>query len=183
MEFFKPQKIQGFTLIEILVSVAVFLVASILGVGTLLSMTNAQNKAMAIRAAMDNIGFGFEVMTKEIRTGESFHCGISNFDYSTNPRDCAGGGPSFTFINALGSTVTYRAENGRLEKSSDGGTTFLPLTAPEVDVERIRFYVEGSSPSDTLQPKVTMVMGVKSGVRLPAEIDLQTTITQRRIDY
>src|SRR3989344_6257155 len=95
---------KGFTLLEVIVSLGVFTIAILISLGTIFSITDAQKKAVAFQNTLDNIRFGLESMSKEMRTGYSFHCGL---DISTEPLDCSGGG-GITFINALGDIVTYR---------------------------------------------------------------------------
>jgi len=85
----------GFTLLEMLVSLAVFSVALLIIMVTLFSVFNAQRKAIAIQNAQDNLRFAFEHMTKEIRVGRVFHCGISGT--LTQPQDCPNGSTPSSF--------------------------------------------------------------------------------------
>jgi hypothetical protein len=58
------------------------------------------------------------------------------------------------------------------------------MTAPEVNITNLSFYVVGSSPSDTLQPKVTMLVSgyvaISSGQQ--SVFNLETSVTQRIYD-
>ncbi len=166
---------KGLSLIEMVVAIGLFGVAVTIGVGLILSLTKAQAKAINIRAAMDGLGFAMEIMTKEIRTGSS---------YSLS------GPGEFSFTNAVDDDITYRLASTRLERKctgtcgGGGNTDFLPITSSEVKVQRLGFYLhgEGVLPADTEQPWVTIVMGVRAGAKDAAEVNLQTTVTQRRID-
>lgn len=180
----------GFSLLELIVALAVFTVAITIGAGIVLSVLAAQSKAINVQVVEDNMAFALESMSKEIRTGKSYHCGADNSDYDSFPQSCppnsppqpGDGGQSFTFINAVGDTVMYRVLGGQLEKTSDG-VSFLPITSPEVNIERITFYVYGAEPSDNFQPMVIISMSAKVGEKFVSEINLQTTITQRMIDF
>lgn len=178
-------KKQGFTLIEMIVAVAVFSMVALISAGSLLAIVDAQAKATALRSAQDGINFSLETMAKEARTGRSFHCGASISDFSPTPQDCLSGGPSFTFINNAGQTVTYRANSGRLEKILNADTLHpLVLTSPEVNITRLTFYVRGAPAHDWIQPRATLILNGTAGIKvqLKSQLNIQTTITQRLID-
>ncbi|MDO8555110.1 MAG: type II secretion system protein [bacterium] len=169
----KNRKIKnnGFTLIELIVAIGLFGVAMVIGVGLLLSLIAAQKKAIAIRAVMDNIGFAFETMTKEIRTG---------YSYSTNVN-------YFSFSNGSNSHVEYYASNGQLMRCSKVGSNcsldeFLPVTSPEVKVERLVFLLSGQASGDKKQPRVTVIMTVSSNDKYITSYTLETTVSQRQTD-
>src|SRR3989344_277833 len=94
---FSKKNSGGFTLLEMLVALAVFTIAISLSLSSLLAITASQKKAVALQNVYDNARFAFEAISKEIRTGTSYHCGASLADVpeSASPRDCPfpGGGP------------------------------------------------------------------------------------------
>ncbi len=83
---------------------------------------------------------------------------------------------------------------GRIYRSvdSDAPEDFLPVTAPEVKITSVRFYVYDTeplnfitgTPSDTKQPRVVMIVvgyaGQKDSTR--SRFHVQTTISQRTLD-
>jgi len=177
----------GFLLIEILVAVSIFAVAATISAGALMSMTDAQQKVLALRIVQDNLSYALDTMGKEIRTGSSYHCGIDINDFLATPRDCSvfPGGPSFTFINSLGDTITYRLNNNRIEKILNGNpATALIMTAPDAVIVLLSFYVVGSPANDELQPRVTIILKGTAGIKekIKSRINIQTTISQRLID-
>lgn len=186
------QKNKGFSLLELIVSVALFTIAIMTGAGLVLAISTAQKKAVSLQEIQDNIGFAFEAMSREIRTGTNYYCGEDNNDLkigALDVKDCPiGGSPdggiAFSFVNQLGDIVVYRVTlSGQLEKSSDGGTNFLFLTSDKVNINNIKFYVHGSDPDDVLQPKVTIVLNAKTGEKFVLGMNLQTTLSQRALDY
>lgn len=181
----RSQKNNGFSLIELIVSFALFTFAIMIGSGLVLAISTAQKKAVSLQEIQDNMGFAFEAMSREIRTGKNYYCGASNSDFSNGEatRDCAGGGPSFSFKNQTSETVVYRVVGGRLEKSSDGGANFLIVTSDKVNIDNIKFYVSGTAFGDNVQPKVIVVMSAKAGEKFVLEINLQTTLSQRIVDF
>src|SRR3989344_5283610 len=191
---FTTENNKGFTLLEMLISMAIFTIAVFIVMTTLFSITNVQKKVIAKQSAEDNLRFAFESMTKEIRTGKVYHCGTSGT--ITLPRDClfpsGDSTNSFTFKNSVGQTVTYQVYNNQLVKSSDGNLTdcvFGPcikcqkLTSLDlVIVNKVNFYVSGSAAGDGLQSLATIVL--EGQVLDPknigtAKLNLQTTISKR----
>ena len=78
-KFLKPAFLskKGFTLVELLVSSAIFTVVSIVAVGAVLTINAANRKTQAIRAVVDNLNFAMESMSRKLRTGSNYHCAIS----------------------------------------------------------------------------------------------------------
>ena len=142
------KKTAGFSLIELMVSVTLFSVVMTVSIGALLSVVEANRKAQALKSVINNLNFALENMSRNMRIGTNYHCGTStavppNLD-TTN--DCSTGGVLIAFEAFNGSEsistdqIIYRFINTRIEKSSDGGATFISITAPEVTIENMRFY-------------------------------------------
>jgi prepilin-type N-terminal cleavage/methylation domain-containing protein len=186
---------KGFSLMEMIVALSVFSIAALLSVSALLSMTSAQKKARALQIAQDNLRFSVEIMAKDIRTGRRlFYCGDSaddlptdpTFPSSWSPKNCPTGGHSITFRDSIGRTVTYRYNqaNQSIEKLFDGDTTNpQPFTSSNIVVD-MDFYVSGAFSNDGQQPLVTVVIrGVAGSGRELSTFNLQTSITQRKIEF
>jgi prepilin-type N-terminal cleavage/methylation domain-containing protein len=88
-------KNKGFTLIEIIVSLAVFTMVAVIAVGAFLKITDANKKSQTLKTAINNINFAMESMTREMRVGSGYHCdddvrvnfGIKNSDHLL-PKPC-----------------------------------------------------------------------------------------------
>jgi len=68
------RKKTGFTLIEIIVSLAIFSVVAVIAVGALVRVTSANRQAQAIQSGVNNISFIMDSISREIRTGANVHC-------------------------------------------------------------------------------------------------------------
>ncbi len=180
---------KGFTLLEMLIAVSVFSTVATMSVGTLLAVSDAQQKILTLRITQDNLGYVFDTMGKEIRTGTSYHCGTGVDDFSIAPRDCVDGGLSFTFLSG-GNAVTYQIRAGRMERIFMGGTpsqVISVLTPSGITIKNLKFYVWGSLPAsggDYYQPRVLIIMQGTAGVkeRTKSSINIQTMISQRALD-
>jgi len=174
---------RGFTLIEMIVAVALFVVVMVSSIGALLSMVDANRKAQALRTVMDNLNFAVENVTREMRVGVDYHCG-SIGDLNT-PRDCTTDGDTFiAFKDSDNELVIFRLNSGSIEKSDNGGVSYLGITAPEITINDFRFFVRGSQNTDALQPKVLMIIHGTAGVneKVRTTFNLQTTASQRVLD-
>ncbi len=201
MDFITLQKTKrnptnkGFTLVEMIVSVGLFVAVFIAISGSFLSIIGSYKKVMAERTNVDNLGTAIESMVRGIKTGMTYHCGSGpNWDVA---QDCPGGSTYLAFEKARGDTtnasdqVVYRFSGGVLEKSNDGAATFSPVTEQTnmIRVTGIKFYVRGAALSllhggDINPPRVTIVIKGTSGLD-PAKassFSVQTTIVQRLPD-
>ncbi len=174
----------GFTLIELMVAVGLFALVMTLAAGAYLMMINANRQAQALATGINNLSFGLETMTRDIRTGTGY-CGGSN---------CAPG--VFNFTNVDGQSVTYElvdngtncggASAGYLARVTNGVTT--PLTDPSVMISSLTFDTFGTAPysvgNDTTQARVTIVVNgcVSAGPGKTQNFTIETGATMRGTD-
>lgn len=177
-----------------IVALGVFTIISLISLGSFLAVLGAQRKSISIGNVQENLRFTLEMMAKEIRTGRFYYCGvfIDDFGNGSNYQDCANGGQVFSFYSAGNKVAVYRANNQRIEKSTNGGATFSVITFPEVRIDDLTFYVSGSKPyipsepdPDTKQPKVTITLKGTMGIESKgsnSDFNIQTTVSQRKLD-
>lgn len=181
----------GFTLVEMIVSVAIFSVVMLIGVGSLLSMMSANKKSQSIQLVMNNLNFAIEDITRTIRIGTAYHCGSGDI---MGPKDCVEGNSFLAFEPADGDPdttddqVIYRLNDNQIEKSTNGGATnsFITITAPEIKIEKLMFYVQGSEQGgDKRQPKVLIILSGYAGEdeKTRSNFNIQTMISQRILDF
>lgn len=187
---------RGFTLVEMMVSVAIFSIVMTISLGALLAMSESDRKAQTLKSVINNLNFSLDSMSRSIRTGAAYHCDAAQVPL-TAVRDCAGTpASSFAYQPASGGTFVYRLETanpvlcgqpptkvGCIVRSTDGGSTYSPLTSSEVFINALDFYVTGAEAA-SVQPKVTiLISGVVnvSGTQT-SPFNLQTSVTQRLYD-
>ena len=191
MKFFSLQKKKafktsaGFTLVELMVSLSIFVIVMTIVMGAVLSVVNVNSLAQSKKTAMDNLNFAIESMSRTIRFGTSYHCDVVGT--LSTPRDCSAGANSLTLRAVDGSLVTYSLSAGALTRSINGGTA-LALTSPEVTIQNLSFRVFGSYAYgvDYLQPQVILTIsglaGTANKVKTQALFKMQTTVSQRQLD-
>jgi prepilin-type N-terminal cleavage/methylation domain-containing protein len=176
------QKNNGFTLIELMVSISIFSIITLTATGSFLITLNAARKARALSFAMDNVNYAMESMTRSIRMGTNYTCGSGTFSlaYSTGSPNCAGGNYiTFTPQNRPGERVGYMLVSGVLNRY-DNSNTGVRIVAPNVRIDAFRLNVRGALPGEAIQPSVYIVMKgsvMVKGVAQP--FTLQTMASQR----
>ncbi len=196
-------KESGFTLIEMIVATSVFVVIILIVVGGLISLNNESRKARSVRLVTDNLSAAIDSMSRNIRMGSYYHCGCpGSVGYPNAPLDCpmtdalgGGGDQCFAFESQFGNQTlltdqyVYRLFNHRIQRSKTGGDasdpdSFVDLTAKEITINDLRFYVSGTAP-DTHQPVVTLVMRGTASVtpKISTDFNIQTTLGSRTPNY
>lgn len=190
---------RGFTLIEMIVSVAIFTTTMVIIIGSLVGIQGASRKARTIQLANDNLSAAIESISRNVRMGSNLHCGcpavpsdmLIQADCAAAPPGPPPGGSSCLAFEPQGGNpltltdqVAYRLNAGQIQRSTDGGTTYYALTAPEINISTLRFFVEGTA-NGTGQPYVTMLIRGTAGSnnKTKTDINVQTTIAVRTPNF
>ena len=173
---------RGFTLIEIMTSVAIFAIVMTISVGSIIGVFDTNRRSETLKAVMDNLNLSMESMSREMRFGRNYNCGLSA--PITSPQVCSSGGDAIAFRANDGSTIIYQKNGPTIEKSDDGGVNFVPVTAPEITIDSLQFFVLGALSGDSLQPKILIKIKGSAGTKASSrtEFTVQTMISQRQLD-
>jgi prepilin-type N-terminal cleavage/methylation domain-containing protein len=190
--FNKIKKInhKGFTLIEILVGVAIFTILMGAAVNFFVSSLEAQQKASISERLLDNVSYAMEYMSRSLRMAvkaKDDSCIPAGTNYLVPP-----GGKSIKFIDYHNDCwefykddILNDAKNYSLVAHKLQGDKKYYLTADFIDIV-FKATVLGDGTSDTLQPKVTLFLEAKGKKsrkpELQPTIKIQTTISQRNLD-
>jgi prepilin-type N-terminal cleavage/methylation domain-containing protein len=150
---------KGFTLIEMMVSVAIFSVVMVIALGALLAISTSDRKAESLKAVINNLNFAVDSMSRSIRTGNSWGCDVNHTLSPVAGADCntsGVGANEIVFTSSAGIVTYYRLESlttdpanaaavcnqvspnvGCIAKSINGGIagSWLPITSPEVVIQ------------------------------------------------
>ena len=184
----------GYTIIETMIAVSIFLIVVTIGMGALLNANLLHQKSKDMRSAIDNLSFVMEDISRNLRTGTNYRCltGADTLSTPSIPLSCAGGwGIAFESsggdpLNNNDQWVYYIANTGKLFKATVGpynGTTSVQLTPDEMYISPISsFEVIGAEklPLDKQQPFVTIrLVGRIVYKDVVTPFSLQTSVSER----
>lgn len=184
----------GFSLIELLIAVSIFLIITVAAIGSMIHLQGAAERGKATYAVIDNLNLTIDSVSRLMRTGTSYHCDLIIIPLTT-PHDCpnngnlSDGAQSFAFLDQSGTMVQYKLSNdstgaGFIEmKVGDG--EFVRITSNEVNINRFQIYIEGSDPADTKQPYATILVAgtiTAHAGKVLSGFNIETSVSQRTID-
>lgn len=196
-------KSHGFTLLELMLAITLFSVATIIAVSALFGVLAFQRKASALQRVQNNINFAVRSMMADISVGELYYCGVSvplGTIEDINPQSCwSGGGPLIVFKNVRDEKTVYRLDGGVIKRCVDvsasgacdsgSGPNYLRLTMASINIDSAisSFYVdgaEGTASGDTKQPRAQVVIRATTEVGRETEvINIQNTVSQFIPDF
>ena len=185
----KTTSSSGFTLVEMLVAVALFTIVMLVAISSLISMLAASKKAQTVQTVVDNLNITIDSMARSIRIGTMYHCGSAPY---TTLADCVNGDTTFAFLPAgktdrtvLRFVAASGGTPGHIERSTDTGATWMTITAPTVNITQVKFFVAGVTQRDEVQPKVILdiqgTMGI-TGAKTSSTFHVQALAVQRLLD-
>lgn len=189
--------VEGFTLIEVMISTALFTVIMIIGITAILGVNNTYRKTRTMRSAIDNISFMMEDMARNIRLGYRYRCvNTTNPDLALETpldgQNCRGIAFEPYWDPTPGDIddqVIYYIDQESVFKSTNGsllGDSAKPMNSIDVKIDESKsgFTIVGASePGYDIQPVVLIrISGVAESSRSSTSFELQTTVSQRLID-
>lgn len=171
----------GFTLIEIIVAVSIFVIVIMIAVGAVLNAVDANRKAQNTNVIIDNLNLSFESMIRDLRTGKN---------YSSSDGECASleENTCVSFTDQDGNdVVVYRfnvGENRYIEKVADSSLQIGQgrITGAEVTLDEVIFNVQGDGGGNGPERILLNIKGSVGVGKIKSEFNLQTLITSRTLD-
>ncbi len=177
----RARSLTGFTLVELIVAIAVFLSVVTVASGIFIRSFRTQRLVTDMMAIQSNSSLALEQIMREIRLGYDFE--ICNSGVCSP--DLAGGfGDSLKFIRIRGAvpvSIVYEwdgSPNFGIKRTE--GTSFSLLTASGVKVNKLSFYLFPRT--DILAPwRASIFMNVGSRTESAPEntVNLETTVSAR----
>ncbi len=200
---------KGFTLIEIIVSLAIFSIVALVAVGALIKIVDANKKAQSLKTAINNINYALESMSRDIRAGTNYYCVSTNFTLGNNASLPSKNGCQAldkTWVIAFYSSkeksngaggfchlvYVYRFANETIEKAEQkncgdpiDNSSFYPIISDNITFEHAVATLNVSSVTDDIQSYVFFHLKGYSGSgkeSVQTSFDIQTSISQNLSD-
>jgi Tfp pilus assembly protein PilW len=159
----------GFTLVEIIVAMSIFIVVISVVVSLFAMGLRGQRKVITLQNAQENARFLLGFIAKELRMSQINSVTATSLDIT----------------RADGTNVIYLFDDIEKQIERDDGSGSGSINSDEVLVTG-SFYGLGLGSGDNQQPRITIVMKVETTGTKPeerAEISVQTTLCQRDLEY
>lgn len=178
---------KGFTLIEIMVSVAIFAIIMTTGIGALVSLTNTYRVSQDNKKVNDSLNYALENMTRELRLGQNYRANAGSNPGVDISLDGESDSIGFRTADNRGYVVFRLGNDGALYRENITGGGFDTLTSiNEVIIDELVFTVIGTdslngSPNNYQQPLVWIRIKA-STVDGSSTSSIQTLVSQRVLD-
>jgi len=178
---------QGFSLVEILIAMVVFLIVIVGAFNVFLNGFRQQKNVLDLIETLNNTSYASEYMTRALRMGQKDISGDCTGTAKNNFGNPGGASSAVNFINHWGKCQQFALELGEIvvKKSDDETDSFsvaVPLTLSSFNVINLRFEIAGDGQSNTQQPKVTFNLQAQKPNSKFGNISFQTTVSQRQLD-
>ncbi len=167
----------GFTLVEILVAMAIFSIVTGVAIGIFAMAMKSQRNILAQQQLLDETSYVMEYMSRAIRMAKkdlNNNCIATNANYELTAS-------SIKFKNYDGICQKFYLSGTQI-KEDKGPDTGLALTPPlpGLTVNSFKIISSGETQDDNFQPAIALLLDI-SGEE-GTKIKIQTTISQRNLD-
>ncbi|MFA6416340.1 MAG: prepilin-type N-terminal cleavage/methylation domain-containing protein [Candidatus Paceibacterota bacterium] len=154
---------KGFTLVEVMVSVSIFLIVAFVVTSVFITALGAYRKSKQISLLVDNVNYAMERMVLNLREGTGYN--ITN------------GGSDIAFMSSEGISMGYKL-SGSNKIQECKNSECIDLTEQSIGIEKLSFE---QSESDAGLPPVVRInaLGKITTSTFSTSINLQTTVAQR----
>ena len=149
--------------------------------GALIIASNGAKEAKALRITMDNVNFAMENMTRSLRVGSKYNCGLDkNSTLPNQVGDCPSGNYSVGFTPAEDPSgrIAYQFVNSKLEKCVSSSDC-VSIISSSVVVDNVKFFVNGTG-NDFVAPSVYVILSGSVTIKgKVTRFSVQTMAAQR----
>jgi prepilin-type N-terminal cleavage/methylation domain-containing protein len=173
----------GFTLVELLVTMAIFLIVIGAATSIFVSALKGQRKALAIQEILNQTSYSLEYMSRAMRMAQKEVAAPSCLSQNGLNYQLTRGGKGIKFRNYSGICQEFFLEGGQLKQLKSGAVE--SLTSENFEITSLNLNLIGPSELDDFQPRVTIAFTIKGKGQKPeeqTEMKVQTTISQRNVD-
>lgn len=174
------KKSNGFTLLEMLISISLFMVVTTIAFSALFSIMEANDKAKTVKLVLNNLSIAIESMTREIRVGTNYTCG--NTVAIDGGLNCDSTIISFNTESGENIYYSFDSINKTIKRKVDD-SNMVNLVGEDINVDELKFYVRGNGREvPAIQPRVLIILKgsvSKNAGKVEAVFNIQTTVSQR----
>ncbi len=172
----------GYTLVEILVGIAIFALLVAGPTGLFISSLRSQNRILGLREIVDSSSYLLEYMSRTLRMAQKDTTGIC-ISPGTNYEYPVGHNRRIRFLDYKDDCHEFALTGTILREKSPLGAPWVDLTSSDLEITDLQFEMSGEDQNDDLQPRVTILLEITKAA-LPdfPEVKVQTTISQRDLD-
>jgi prepilin-type N-terminal cleavage/methylation domain-containing protein len=185
---------KGFTLIEMMVVLAIFSIATVVIIDIFMTASRAQRRTLAIQKIQSDARYSMEAVAREIRMDSIDYDWSGYVGGITTPED------ALALRDADGNSIIFKNDSENcpagttncLAVSLNGGLDWASITSKGINVEDLKFYIDplfdpfkmkaDYTYASDQQPRVTIVLVTKGVGGRPDEqktVYLQTTVSNR----
>lgn len=171
-EFVISHRLEGFTIIELLVSMGIFLVLMSIVSSGFISSLRTQKELTGLISINDSANLTLEQMMREFRTGYHFNKTFEN---------------EIEFVSAENKIVSYKFAGGAIERGETNELavkTYRKITADNVNIKNFSIELSGGGVGDGYQPRITIaisIVGISKYLQ-NVPVNVQMTISPRTLD-
>ena len=186
----------GFSLIELIVSLTLFVSITALSSASIISVVNASNQARVSGQALNVITFAIEDLVRNARIGTNYRCTNNLTYFPDTPKNCGfemgqSTKRGFLFESKDGDRLNpgdqyvyyWDSANQEFHKSTDSFDSHINMLSDGIKLTNFEVQVEGSDINDTIQPRAkfsfTFTYDYK-GTTIP--VTYETSVTSRTLD-
>lgn len=165
---------KGFTLIEMLVAVTIFVTVVTVVSTIFLSGLRTQRQALAYQQLLDQTSYLMEYISRAIRMAKkdmTGSCITAKLNYAFD-------GQCLKFKNYQGECQQFCLEGTRIKEIKAGVQNYL--TSPDLKVNSFNVSLTGQTQEDNLQPLVSIFLDIAG--KEQSKIQIKTSVSQRDLD-
>jgi len=165
---------KAFTLVELLVAVAIFAIIGGIASGVFISALRAQRKSLAYQELLSQTSYLMEYMSRALRMARKDITGTC-IDAMLNYKIIDSG---IAFMNYKGECQKFYLMGSQLKEEKAG--VISDLTSGDLQVANFNINLIGQTQTDDLQPRATLFLEIQG--KEQSKIKIQTMVSQRKLD-
>ncbi len=167
---------RGFTLIEIMVAVAIFSIVMLIAIGAVFNAVDANRTAQNINVVINNLNLSTEIMVREMRTGRRYQsCGSTCIEFRDKNNIPVRYNLETITVNSVPKRVLRKASTPA--QFGDG-----IVSSEQVDIQKFEFTIRGSNRGDGPERMLLHLSGTAGTGDNESVFNIQTLITSRNLD-